>query len=284
MRVPGIRSPWTAGATIVAALAFLGAAIALVQSPMRADLRRQIARRDASIVAAVLEKQIGGGANADEADPLVALLDAAAIPGLPGVVGARLHAPEGMLFATLLGDTNVPAGAAGLVAEAIRDQVGVRYTASPRPLLDLAVPLHDRGGTLVGIAAMTLDATGLAAEYERLDTSLSRQGWLAFGVLGSAMAAVLGFVFRRLQRLNRLLEERSERLVRANRELALASKTSAVGAVASHLVHGLRNPLAALQLFVKVQLAAPLGVELVRSVATAQPRSHALSLQMLPAM
>ena len=245
------QSPWTAGLAILAALALLGMAITLGRAPMRADMRRQLARRDASIVAALVEKQLGDAANADEADPLVVLLDAATIPGLPGVLGARLHAPEGTLFATLLGGTNAAAGPDdALIAGATHGEMGVRYVPEPDPRLDLAVPLHDSRGMLVGIAAMTLDASGLAAEYRRLDASLARQGWLAFGVLGGAMALVLGIAFQRLQRLNRLLEERSERLVRANRELALASKTSAVGAVASHLVHGLRNPLLALQHFV----------------------------------
>jgi signal transduction histidine kinase len=38
--------------------------------------------------------------------------------------------------------------------------------------------------------------------------------------------------------------------VLANQELALAAKTSAVGAVTSHLIHGLKSPLSGLQSFV----------------------------------
>jgi signal transduction histidine kinase len=47
-----------------------------------------------------------------------------------------------------------------------------------------------------------------------------------------------------------MLAERTETLLAANRELALAAKTSAVGAVTAHLLHGLKNPLAGLQSFV----------------------------------
>lgn len=243
-------TPWPAAAAVLAALVLLGTAINLGRAPLRDALRHQLARRDASVVAALLAKQVGDAARADDADPLVALLDAASIPGLPGVVGARLHAPEGTLFATLVGEA-APAGAVDtLVGEAMRGGIGVRFSGTPKPLLDITVPLHDARGTLVGIAAMTLDAAGLAAEYRELDDHLTRQGWVAFAVLGGAMTLVLGVAFHRLQRLNRLVAERSERLERANRELTLAAKTSAVGAVASHLVHGLRNPLAALQQFV----------------------------------
>jgi signal transduction histidine kinase len=46
------------------------------------------------------------------------------------------------------------------------------------------------------------------------------------------------------------LAERTQTLLQANRELALAARTSAVGAVASHLIHGLRNPLSGLRSFV----------------------------------
>src|SRR6185436_3772993 len=63
------------------------------------------------------------------------------------------------------------------------------------------------------------------------------------GLIGVA----LSWAFRRLQRANRLLTERTSRLMRANEELALAAKTSAVGAITAHLVHGLSNPLAGLE-------------------------------------
>jgi two-component system sensor histidine kinase FlrB len=53
-----------------------------------------------------------------------------------------------------------------------------------------------------------------------------------------------------LRHAHSLVEERTQRLLRANQELALAAKTSAVGALASHLIHGLRSPLTGLQHFV----------------------------------
>ncbi len=57
-------------------------------------------------------------------------------------------------------------------------------------------------------------------------------------------------LFRRVKALNRDLALRGERLQRANDELALAARASAVGAVSAHLMHGLKNPLASLSEFV----------------------------------
>jgi len=53
-----------------------------------------------------------------------------------------------------------------------------------------------------------------------------------------------------LRHSHSLLEARTESLLQANQELALAAKTSAMGAVTSHLIHGLKSPLSGLQSFV----------------------------------
>jgi signal transduction histidine kinase len=45
------------------------------------------------------------------------------------------------------------------------------------------------------------------------------------------------------------LGERTRHLLKANQELAMSAKTSALGAVTSHLIHGLKSPLAGLQNF-----------------------------------
>jgi signal transduction histidine kinase len=53
--------------------------------------------------------------------------------------------------------------------------------------------------------------------------------------------------------MNAQLRARSADLERANRELVLAAKTSALGTVTAHLIHELKNPLAGLELFVAGQ-------------------------------
>jgi two-component system C4-dicarboxylate transport sensor histidine kinase DctB len=67
-------------------------------------------------------------------------------------------------------------------------------------------------------------------------------------ILGSLVWAL-----RRLASANHLLQVRAEDLGRANRELAQSARTSAIGAITAHLMHGLRNPLAGLEGFVAAQ-------------------------------
>jgi signal transduction histidine kinase len=58
-----------------------------------------------------------------------------------------------------------------------------------------------------------------------------------------------------LQQTNRSLVERTESLLRANHELTLSAKTSAIGAITAHLIHDLKSPLFGLQSFVAARAA-----------------------------
>jgi signal transduction histidine kinase len=77
---------------------------------------------------------------------------------------------------------------------------------------------------------------------------LAVAAWL---VTSTLLAGLLWFAFRNVQQLNRTLAQRNESLHRANEELAMAARTSAIGAVSAHLMHGLKNPLASLTQFVR---------------------------------
>jgi signal transduction histidine kinase len=125
---------------------------------------------------------------------------------------------------------------------------GIGKPAATAPLLQVLLPLSHREETSgVGIAELWVDGQGVKAEFDRLDASLFRQAGLAFGA-GSLLTLLgLGWAFRRLERSNRLLTKRTSELARANADLALAAKTSAIGTVTSHLIHGLKNPLAGLE-------------------------------------
>jgi signal transduction histidine kinase len=50
-----------------------------------------------------------------------------------------------------------------------------------------------------------------------------------------------------LRRAQTIIAERNERLARANFELTLAAKASALGQITSHLIHGLQGPVAGLR-------------------------------------
>lgn len=231
---------------LLGALVLLAIAIVTVRIPFRAELRDQIAHRDARILATLIQQQLDDtGSSTFREDPLAATLAASFNPGLPGVLAIQIYSPEGQLFATLLGPTNalpLPDPPASPQAPA------TDFIPGTPPQLHVWLPLQPASATgVLGHAHITLDASDLAAEYDRLDAGLSRQSLLAFLGVGFTLTLILTLTFHRLQRANHLLADRSTRLEQANRDLSLAARTSAVGAVASHLVHGLRNPLVALQ-------------------------------------
>ncbi len=130
-------------------------------------------------------------------------------------------------------------------------EAGARSNALP--LLEVNIPIHARDqGQLLACAQLLVDGRDLAAKAAALDSQLRAEGWAVFVCGGALLGGVLVWAYRRLERTNRLLHERTERLLRANHELTLAAKTTALGAVTAHLIHGLSNPLACLQIFMSI--------------------------------
>jgi signal transduction histidine kinase len=118
------------------------------------------------------------------------------------------------------------------------------------PLLEICIPLHAaKQDRLLGIAQFILKGDKVEAAFRTLDRNLFHQAVLSFLAGGGLLVLLLGVSFWELLRLNRFLADRTQSLLRANQELALAAKTSAVGAVTAHLIHGLKNPLSGLQSF-----------------------------------
>lgn len=245
---PRFRLP-SGSLAIAASLIVLATAILAVRSPFRTQLRQQLAHRDARVLTTLVQRQLDEpGHGSIASDPLAAILAASFVPELPGLVAVRLYSPEGHLFATLLGDTAANLPLPSPLPTASQPEPIVHFVGLPAPRLRVWMPLHPPGSTLTsGIAFLELDAQDLAREYQILDARLQRDALIAFLVLGTVLGSLLALAFHRLERAHRLLAQNVARLENANRELALAAKTSAVGTVASHLIHGLRNPLAALQ-------------------------------------
>lgn len=254
-----LKEPWTTrllpAAGIALAMVFLGAAVVRTQEHFRREWRRQLADREGQIVGSMLERQLTAGSNGRAADPLLAILEASTEPELPGISAVHLLQPDGTLFATLLGSGQARVPVAGELDALAAGRTLSRFhsLADSRPVLEVITPLRiGEGRDPVGWVEFVLDGGGLEREYRELDARLARQSWMTFGIAGGAMAVVLAATFGRLAATNRLLRNRTQQLLQANRDLALAARTSAVGAVASHLVHGLKNPVAALQQFLSV--------------------------------
>ena len=260
------------------ALVVLAGAILASVLHLRQHLRAQIVDRYGEILDAVAAMQYfddkaSGDTIAPLDDPGEQLQLVLKTSHLRNVIGVRLFSPEGKFVNAVpayITEATLPrADLASLRAltpvsrfypKARLDEHDLlaETNSAPLALLLVSIPLHeDRETRLVGVAQFLISGTSIAREYATLDRHLVLQSALAFTTGGGILAVGLALAFRRLQRANRLLAERTATLLQANRELALAAKTSALGALTSHLIHGLKNPLSGLQGFVRDRAVAP---------------------------
>ncbi len=248
---------------------------------LRADLREQIFRREAETLAAVAANHIdnsaadlGGLAPADVPGALlVAVLKTSR---LRGVVGVRVFDAKGALnssFPYAWSDAQPPPSDWARVSrgEALarlhprmsREEIdGVFSDERPAGLIEAWVPLR-RGdaATVIGAAQFWIEPGAATAELAAHDRRLLAQAALAWAAGSLVIGIALLWALRRLRAANQELSARSDDLERANRELVLAAKTSALGAVAAHLMHEIKNPLAGLESIVAGQGEAPEGAE-----------------------
>jgi len=254
-------------------LVILAATILLASLQLRAGIREQIAGRNGEVLHAVALWQMETDAQEIElvgpmTDPANLLSVVLKTSKLKFVVAARLFDARGEFVGafpinvqeTALDPRCLPTLAqlrpvtrffpALPLARLFLPEGAAKADDRTMPLLEVNVPLHTRADNrLNGIAQFSIEGSDIAAEFAHLDRRLAIQGLIAFFVGGGTLVVVIAWAFRRLRQAHDLLGERTNSLLRANQELALAAKTSAVGAITSHLIHGLKNPLAGLQSF-----------------------------------
>lgn len=272
-----LRSRRLVWALIAVTLVILAATILLAGLQLRASIREQIAGRDAEVLHAVAMMQLESdapnlellGPITDPANQLSVVLRASRLPQTNGVLAIRLFDASGRFVESFPFDvretTLEPQSLATLASlkpvshfHAAVPETGLFLNPTdpsapgPKsfPLLEVNVPLHTRvHPRLIGIAQFNVEGSSIAAEFARLDRHLVFQGLTAFCSGGVILVLAIGWALARLRHAHDLLGERTGRLLLANQELALAAKTSAVGAITSHLIHGLKNPLSGLQHF-----------------------------------
>lgn len=267
----GLRQlPLLATAGVVLVFALL---VAIVSLSLRRDLRAQVLAREAEALLAVVRLQQGIaedewralGIPQPEDDRFSSLLPTTR---LRGVLALRLFEPSGELRDALPVATaplrlhprdhsRVSRGQAfaRLVSAGPADP-GLAGGSGP-DLLEILVPLATDTSPSGAAAQYLLDGASVRAEFRTIDRSLLALGGGVALAGGGIVALLLAWTFRRLAEARRTLEAQREDLARANRELLLAAKTSAVGAIASHLIHGLKNPLAGLEGFVRAGAESP---------------------------
>lgn len=260
---------------LMVALTVLGATIGLGTDWLRRGVRAQMVNHDGEILHAVaLAQQFSRGAPTElnqrlqsPAEQLALALELSQLRD--NVVAVRLYDPAGKLVTAIplyIAEATLDGPA---LAELRKLQPVSRYlgtvplsdlllaedpaaeATNVASLLEVNIPIHTRDEPqLLGTAQLVLEAGNLEREFARLDRRLWGQAALAFLAGGGLLVAALLWAYRRLARSHALLAERTERLLHANHELALAAKTGALGAVTAHLVHGLCNPLANVRDFV----------------------------------
>ncbi|HAV63694.1 MAG TPA: hypothetical protein DCY13_15175 [Verrucomicrobiales bacterium] len=249
-----------------------GLAIVLVTSGIREDIRAQIISRDADVLHATVMlqfQQLAEKLDDEVREPATLALVLLESARIRGVVAARLFETNGLFhtsFPIHVTESELPEPDQRAVLASLpvsRFHPDARYEdvflglpvegddAITLPLLEVSVPLQAAPDTeVMGIAQFMLEGDSIAREFSLLDRNLAGRGIAIFFAGAVLIGAAMGWALGRLQRANRQLATRTEDLLRANEELALAARTSAIGSVAAHLIHGLKNPLSGLHQFV----------------------------------
>jgi signal transduction histidine kinase len=265
------RSRWAPFLVVGLALVVLGGTLAWSALDLRTRIHSQIVQRDGEILDAVtamqhLNDQSSGKTLASLVDPGEQFDLALKVSKLRNVLGVRLYSADGKFinaFPAYITETVLPASDLAQLQNLrpfshfsarsrMEEQDLLAETNNPTAaLLFVEVPLRtDDQRHLAGVIQFLMDGSSIARQYAELDRNLALKFSIAFVVGAGILMAGLGLALRRVQRANQQLAERTGNLLQANRELALAARTSAVGAVASHLIHGLKNPLSGLRHFV----------------------------------
>jgi signal transduction histidine kinase len=278
-------------AVVALTLAVFGAAVAFVTVQLRSGLRRQALSSKAETLSAVASLQLAIDAKefADLSDvnlpePPGALLDAVLRTSrYRGVMAIRVFDATRTFTGGLpLGISDEGPGADWSERPFARLQPREKLQAllagpdeqgsTPQgELVEAWVPVRRTDGArLAGVAQFWIAGEDLAVEFAALDRRLITQAVVAWGAGAAIIVLAFGWAFSRLVAANRTLARQTEDLQRANRELVLAAKTSALGTVMAHLIHEIKNPLAGLEIFVAGQGEPGTRDESARELIAAQ--------------
>ena len=260
-----IRRTKTEVVTAVAVTIVLGLAVALPALRIRSGLREQVLLREGQVLQAVVSMQYAVekaemellGLGAEDVDDFATILKTARLPGVVGVrvFAGRDGAPDvfpPQLKESVIADADW--GALGTLTPVVRMHAiyplaELTWADEPRgtaELVEVIVPLP--GGEAGERAAQFwIAGTGIAAELARHDSRLAAFAAIVWIAATGVALLILSYASRQLRHANVELRQRGEELSRANQELALAAKVSAVGVVAAHLIHGLKNPVQGLR-------------------------------------
>jgi signal transduction histidine kinase len=148
---------------------------------------------------------------------------------------------------------------------------GVSRDQRPAPVLEVLLPLPGSdSGAARGFVRYYIDARPLSGELALIDSRIDRQTEVTLLVGALLIAVVITGATFSVRRAQRVIAERNERLTRANFELTLAAKASAVGQITSHLIHGLQGSVEGLRAVVAGRETDPSGPAWVSAAGYAE--------------
>lgn len=260
------------------ALVILTTTVVFLTLQLRANLRSRILNRDATILSSVADMQVllaresEPGLDMNRAQDQLKLL--LRISRLAGIMGLRLYDAEGQFETSypnyvqrnVLGEEDLKQLGKMIPVSRFYESVSLRrvFGRHPvstalqdedgEPVLEILIPLHkEPGRQWVGSAQFLIRGDEISSEFSSLDTHLVTQAAGVWFVAGIPLVLILNWGLQRIRLSRDRLVRQSEQLHNANRELALAAKTSALGAMSAHLLHGLKSPVFCLQTLAKMQ-------------------------------
>jgi signal transduction histidine kinase len=244
-------------------LAIFAALVIWFRSDLRDEIHLKIIERDAAVLYPMALQQLADSAASvppGSTGPLTALLTSARQKGMLAVDvfdgdGNAVEAvPATQLFVELptVDYLKLQGGApiSRYHPAFPLDQyfAGISSAQRQTPVLEVLLPLPGAGSPKPqGIVRYYIDARPLSRELATIDSRIDRQTAVTLAVGAVLIAVVMTGAAFSVHRAQRIVAERNERLTRANFELTLASKASAVGQITSHLIHGLQGSVEGLR-------------------------------------
>jgi signal transduction histidine kinase len=243
------------------------------RSDLRAEIHLKIIERDAAVLYPMALQQVAEGEGGDASrapSPLTVLLKSVRQKGMLAVAvfdrdGNTIESvPSNQLFVELPTDDFLKLQAGAPISRYHPafplDQyfAGVSPAQRQAPVLEVLLPLPGPAAAQVrGFVRYYIDARPLSRELAIIDERIDRQTAVTLLVGAVLIAAVVAAAAFSVRRAQSIVAERNEKLTRANFELTLATKASAVGQITSHLIHGLQGSVEGLRAVVASNEADP---------------------------
>ena len=270
--------------TLVALLSVFCGVLAWVSLDSRQAIREQLLSRDSHVLAILLQNRLRLTErelldfdlfSLSDEDVWYSIVETADAQGVVAVQlysasGAPLFSSSQSLKQEPLGEERASALRNGQALNHYWERVALEdFLTAPADsgagtvsLVEALLPLvSDLDGSFLGIARYLIEGRSIGQEFAQLDRQILLQAGTAAGVGCVLICSLLAFAWRRIEGANAAVRLQAGRLERANAELALFARSSAVGSITAHLLHGLKNPLAGLGQLARAGGEAPLDRE-----------------------